>query len=283
MTQEFVGMETARPSKDFILLDDLVTRAESEFPIKPLLKSHYFGLSREEFYESKKAGLFNPYRNYLTLLTYLHEIHRYNTQHAMSFAKQLRENSASPAQCDAVFAEIIVYRHYVPCVYERLIRRIDLNKREADVIVERSDGSTMFMEVFSVNPKTNMRKDSEGTIDIKTHTQDAMSSIRHKLLRKIKKQKQMSQDRENYAVIELNCASIAGDFSVLSSLSSGYEVQIDMNTMRRVSEGYNWRTSIFDDPATKFLKGIIYFNLGNYSSRRCLRNPGYSATDNALV
>ena len=262
---------------------DSVTQAESAFPIKHLLESNYFVVSREEYYQSRNAGLFNPHRNYLTLLSCLHAIHEYNLRHAKSFSKRLEENSASASQCDAVFAEIIVYRHYLPCIFEGLIRKVDLIQSEADVVVERSDGSTMFMEVFTVNPRTNVRKENNGTIDIKTHTQNAMSSIRQKLLRKVKKQKQMSKDRENYAVIELNSGGIAGDFSVLSSLSSGYEVQIDPNTMRKVSEGYNWKDSLFDEPATRSLKGIIYFSLGNYSSRRFLRNPGYSRTGNALV
>ena len=137
------------------------------------------------------------------------------------------------------------------------------------------DGSRMFLEVFSVSPDFPIAKKGEKPIvaDVRTHTQDAMASIRQKLLRKIKKQKQMSTPRENYAVIELNNPSIAGDFSVLSSLSGGYKVQLDRRTLRPVSSGYDWSESIFDDPATRFLKGVIYFSLGDYSSRKYLLNP----------
>lgn len=67
--------------------------------------------------------------------------------------------------------------------------------------------------------------------NVKTHTQTEMASIRQKLLSKIAKQKQLSKPRENYAVIELNDPIIAGDFTVLSSLSSGYTVTINKENM----------------------------------------------------
>ena len=129
----------------------------------------------------------------------------------------------------------------------------------------------MFLEVFSVNPPFSTKA---GVVnEVKTHTQKAMGSIRQKLLRKIKRQGQLSAPRENYAVIELNNSTIAGDFSVLSSLSGGYRVQFDTKTLRPVSSGYDWTDAIFDDPATKFLAGVIYFSLGDYSSRKFLPNP----------
>ena len=116
----------------------------------------------------------------------------------------------------------------------------------------------------------------------KTHTQSEMASIRQKLLRKIAKQKQLSKPRENYAVIELNDPIIVGDFSVLSSLSSGYTVTINKEAMQIESSGYNWENSIFDDQSTKFLKAIIYFDLGNYDSRRFLFNPNYRAPNDCV-
>ena len=111
--------------------------------------------------------------------------------------------------------------------------------------------------------------------DVKTHTQTAMASIRQKLLRKISKQKQLSKTRENFAVIELNDVSIAGDFAVLSSLSSGYKLNLDVQNQRVVSSGYDWSNSVFDDPSTAFLKGIIYFSLGDYESRKFIFNPKF--------
>ena len=67
--------------------------------------------------------------------------------------------------------------------------------------------------------------------------------------------------------------TIAGDFSVLSSLSGGFNIQIDVNTGHRVGSGYDWTESVFDDPATEFLTGIIWFSLGDYASRNYLPNP----------
>ena len=73
--------------------------------------------------------------------------------------------------------------------------------------------------------------------------------------------------------------SIAGDFSVLSSLSGG--VRLDKTTLRQVWAGYDWSDSIFDDPATRFLTGVIYFNRGDYSSRKFLFNPQVATTSRA--
>ena len=257
-----------------IQVSDAVTDAEHAFPMGSVLKCDYFMRYRCSYYKARELGLLNPYRNYITLLTSLSEIHSYNQRHAKSFAKRLRANAANFRQCEAILAEIIVYHHYVRGVHENLVRRIELHESEADVIVERPDGSRMFLEIFSVNPDFPVAKTGEEPIvnDVRTHTQDAMASIRQQLLRKIKKQKQMSTPRENYAVIELNNPTIAGDFSVLSSLSGGYKVHFDTRTLRPVSSGYDWSESIFNDPATRFLKGIIYFSLGDYSSRKLLLN-----------
>ena len=262
---------------------DAVTDAEHRFPLDNLLKCDYFVKYREGYYKARDLNLLNPYRNYVELLTSLSEIYAYNERHARSFAKRITANASDFGQCEAVFAEIVVYRHYIRPIHEDLVRRVELHESEADVIVERPDGSRMFLEVFSVNPDFPIAKRGEKPIakDVRTHTQHAMASIRQKLLRKIKKQKQMSAPRENYAVIELNNPSIAGDFSVLSSLSGGYKVQLDRRTLRPVSSGYDWGESIFNDPATRFLKGIIYFSLGDYSSRKYLLNPEARRTDHA--
>ena len=248
-----------------------VTDAEGQFPIKQLLDYDYFRKYRRSYDKSREMGLLNPCRNYLNLLDSLTDIHSYNAQHAKSFAKRFRAYANDFKQCEAVFAEVVVYRHYIRAVYEHMARRIELHESEADVIVERPDGSKMFLEVFSICPDF---PDKPGiAYDVKTHTQKAMGSIRQKLLRKIKKQRQLSTPRENYAVIELNDMSIANDFSILSSLSGGYKVQLDANTLRRVSSGYDWRNNIFEDPATEFLTGIVWFFLGDYSSRKFLPNP----------
>ena len=111
--------------------------------------------------------------------------------------------------------------------------------------------------------------------NFKTHTQNEMASIRQKLLRKIEKQKQFTKPRENYAVIELNDISIAGDFAILSSLSDGYKITYNKETKEKMSAEYDWSRSVFDDESTKFLKGIIYFSLGNYESRKYIFNPEF--------
>ena len=257
-----------------IQISDAVTDAERLFAVKDLLECEYFAKYRRGYYNARELGLLNPCRNYITLLTALTEVHEYDEQHARSFAKRFRDGAKDFRNCDAVFAELIVYRHYIGAVRENLVRKIELRESEADVIVERADGSKMFLEVFSVNPDFPLGTPEKPIVnDVRTHTQDAMASIRQKLLRKIRKQRQMSTPRENYAVIELNNPTIAGDFSILSSLSAGYKVRFSTRTLRPISGGYDWSESVFDDPATRFLKGIIYFSLGDYSSRRLLPNP----------
>ena len=99
-----------------------------------------------------------------------------------------------------------------------------------------------------------------------------MASIRKKLLNKIEKQKQFTKPRENFAVIELNDSLIAGDFAILSSLSDGYKITINKDTMEAVDAGYDWSNSVFHDESTRYLKGIIYFNLGDYQSRKIIKN-----------
>jgi hypothetical protein len=42
------------------------------------------------------------------------------------------------------------------------------------------------------------------------------------------------------------------------------------------SRGYDWYTSVFDDPSTQWLKGIIHFSLGDYESRKFIFNPKFA-------
>jgi hypothetical protein len=175
---------------------------------------------------------------------------------------------------EAIFAEIIVYRYYVRLVYEGIVRSVRLGRTECDVIVERLDGTAAYLELFSIMPDRKQLKPGEISLkEYKTHTQDDPASIRQKLLRKIAKQGQMRAPRENYAVIELNDVSIAGDFAVLSSLSDGYKITIDRDSLKKIGEGYEWATSVFDDPCLWHLNGVMWFDLGDYESRRILLNP----------
>jgi hypothetical protein len=260
-------------------ISDIVTDSEQRFPFPDLLTCEYFQIHRRRYYTAREKGLLNPYRNYVELLTFLTEVNEYNPQHGKSFTKRLRETSKDWRNSEAIFAEVIVYRHYIRATHEGLIRSIGLSQAESDIIIERPDGSKAFLEVFCVMPNFH-QPEAQGIVvrDVKTHTQTEVASIRQKLLRKISKQKQLSKPRENYAVVELNDVTIAGDFSVLSSLSSGYTVRINKETMQVVSAGYDWSASVFDDPSTEFLKGVIYFSLGDYGSRKFLFNPKFCAT-----
>lgn len=255
---------------------DIVTDHEQQFSFPGLLAIDYFQRYRKGYYASREQGLLNPHRNYVKLLTYLDEICDYNEQHAKSYAKRFRESATDWRNAEAVFAEVIVYQHYLRPVYEELIKSISLDAAESDVIIERLDGTKAYLEVFCVMP--SFPTPPKGQIvahSVKTHTQNEMASIRQKLLQKITKQRQFTRPRDNYAVIELNDATVAGDFSVLSSLSSGYTITINKETRNIESSGYDWTNSVFDDESTKYLKAIIYFDLGNYSGRRLLFNPKF--------
>ena len=261
---------------------DIVTDREQQFSFPDLIATDYFQRYRKGYYASREQGLLNPHRNYVKLLTYLDEICEYNEQHAKSYAKRFRESATDWRNAEAVFAETIVYRYYLRPVYEELIKSISLNAAESDVIIERLDGTKAYLEVFCVMPSFPTPPKGQFVVhSVKTHTQKEMASIRQKLLQKITKQKQFTQPRDNYAVIELNDTTIAGDFSVLSSLSSGYTITINKETKSIESSGYDWANSVFDDESTKYLKAIIYFDLGNYSGRRFLFNPKFCHNEDA--
>ncbi len=265
------------------IVEDIISDCEKRFAFPELLSNDYFQKYRRGYYSSCEQGLLSWHRNYVNLLTFLDEIHEYNEQHAKSFVKRLRESANDWKNCEAIFSEIIVYRYYIRAAYEGLIRRLELDAAESDIIIERLDGTKAYLEVFCVMPSFPLPEDGRIVVrNVKTHTQTEMASIRQKLLRKIAKQKQLSKPRENYAVIELNDSIIVGDFTVLSSLSSGYTVTINKETMKIESSGYNWESSIFEDQSTEFLKAIIYFDLGNYGSRRFLFNPNFRAPNNRV-
>ncbi|NTV47741.1 MAG: hypothetical protein HGB11_14760 [Chlorobiales bacterium] len=265
------------------IVDDIVSDCEKRFEFRELLSNEYFQKYRQGYYFSCDKGLLSWHRNYVNLLTFLDEIHGYNKQHAKSFVKRLRESANDWKNCEAIFSEIIVYRYYVRVANEGLIKKIELDKDESDIIIERLDGTKAYLEIFCVMPNFPTSEEGKVTvIDVKTHIQNEMASIRQKLLRKIKKQKQLSKQRENYAVIELNNVSIAGDFAVLSSLSSGYTLTINKQTKQIESSGYNWANSVFDDQSTRFLKAVIYFDLGDYASRKFIYNPNYSASKHLI-
>lgn len=248
--------------------------AERAFFDQHLLKSEYFTRHREAFVDVRHTVFLNPHRNYRRLLRLLEAIYHYNTNHARRYARRLSAQAADWKNCEAVFAEIIVYYNLLGLIREGHVRALELTEEECDLIVNRADGTTAYLEVFSVMPDFGPGPD--GVTDIRTHTEEAMASVRQKLLCKITVQKQFTAARENWAVIELNNVRIAGQFTGLSSLSDGYKVTIDTNTMQIVDEGYDWLRSAFDLPETQFLRGVVSFDLGNYADRGVLLNPKYS-------
>jgi Holliday junction resolvase-like predicted endonuclease len=268
---------------DDFVVSDAITDVEQRFPLKELLALDYFQKYRHGYYRCQEEGWQRPPRNYYNLLQFLTEIHEHRADDAKTFAKAFRTGAADWRNSEAAFAEVIVCRYYVRLVYEGIIRSVQLGREECDIIVERLDGSTAFLEVFCIMPKLREPKAGEVVVnDIMTHTQESMASVRQKLLRKLREQNQMTKLRDNYAVIELNDVSIAGSFAVLSSLSSGYKVTIDRATMKTVGAGYDWSRSVFDDESTRHLKGIIHFDLGDYESRRFINNPFFGASSPAV-
>ena len=260
-----------------MIINDAIADAEQGFPFKELLEIEYFKKYKNAYYEMPKRGYQLGPRNYYNLLLYINEIEDYNEQHAKGFVKRFKSEGKDWKNAEAIFSEIIVYRYYIRPAHEGLIKGIYKINSECDIIIELLDGTKQYLEVFCVMPNLKIpTKPGEIVVgDLKTHTQTEMASIRQKLLRKIEKQKQFSKPRDNFAVIELNDSLIAGDFTILSSLSDGYKIAINKDTMQTVSSGYDWSKSVFHDESTKFLKGVIYFNLGDYSSRKIIMNRNF--------
>ncbi len=259
------------------IVKDAVDQAEECFPFSDLLDLPFFTRMRTDYRRTREAGWQVGQRNYLTLLHDLSEVNGYDPRHGRSYAKRFRSAGADKRNSDAIFAEVIVYHYYIRPVHEGLIRAIELHSSEADVIVVRQDGTRAYLEVFCVMPDF-VEPSEPGEIvarDVKTHTQEAFGSIRQKLLRKIAQQGQMSTPRDNFAVIELNDYLIANDFTVLSSLSSGYKIHYNVETGKSTGEGYDWQGSVFEDDATRNLKGIMYFSMGNYEARKFIFNPRF--------
>lgn len=261
---------------DRFVISDAVTDLERRFPMRELLGVEYLKKYRAAYYKQRELGAQIGTRNYYNLVKFIAEIHEYRLDDAKALGKRLRTDGTEWRNCEAIFAEIIVYRYYLRLVYEGLIRSVRLGRAECDVIVDRLDGSTAYLELFSIMPDRKQLQPGEFAVkEYKAHTQDDPASIRQKLLRKIAKQGQMRRTRENYAVIELNDVSIAGDFAVLSSLSGGYKITIDLDSKKKIGEGYDWAMSVFRDPLLRQLKGVIWFDLGDYESRRILLNPTF--------
>ncbi|OLE96899.1 MAG: hypothetical protein AUG75_14695 [Cyanobacteria bacterium 13_1_20CM_4_61_6] len=219
---------------------------------------------REAHLETQKVGLANPLRDYPTLLNALTQIHEHRVDHAQSFTKRFRDQQKDFESCEAVFAEVIVYEGCLRQVWEGHLAGLDLQTDSHDLRLTRPDGTHAFLEVLCVMPAP--APNATGLVSYQTHTQEAKSSIRQKLFQKIERG-QLSEPRENWAVIELNDSAMTS-FAVLSSLSNGYVVGPDF-------EGYDWSKSFFDDQRARYIRGVMYFFVGHYGGRRVVLNPSW--------
>jgi hypothetical protein len=231
-----------------------------------LLQTKYFRRHKRAYEEYFHQGCLNKYRCYPVIVDKLQSIFEYRASHAKSFAKRLKSQQNDMRSCEATVSEVIVYSHYIPLVKQGVVKALDIRKDDYDLKIEPRDQPEIFLEILCVMPELT------GAYEVKSHKQTGPSSIREKLLRKMQKQNQMQKNRENWAVIDLNNVSIAGEFTVLSSLSHGYKVTLDRETRQVVQRGYDWNNSIFDAPETQSLHGIIHFDLGCYEDRRYILN-----------
>lgn len=263
-----------------IIYKDTVQLCEEKFFEPKLLNSDYFKKLRDGYYRSRELGGGNPFRNYLNILGALDKIKSYCPEHARSFVKRLLPAAGDWNACEAVCSEILVYTYYIPLSYAGVVGQLGLDAKECDLVIPVPGGDTLYLEIFCITPTFETQSPGNEPVvhDVKTHTQTAFSSVRQKLLKKIKKQRQMCKPRSNIAVIELNHPMICSDFTVLSSLSDGYKISIDTKTMKARREGYDWSESVFDDPSTCHLKAVEWFFLGDYSSRRFLANPRFTSS-----
>src|ERR1700728_4734878 len=60
------------------ITSDIVADWEAQFALAGLLTCDYFKKYREGYYAAREAGCLNRYRNYITLLENLNDIHDYN-------------------------------------------------------------------------------------------------------------------------------------------------------------------------------------------------------------
>jgi len=131
---------------------DIVTDHENQFALADLLKCEYFKRQRADYYAAQEALCLNRYRNYVTLLEDLQDIHSYNELHAKSFAKRFRESSKDCRNCEAIFSEVIVYRAYIRGVYERVIGTFILKKQSQTSLWSVSTDRRCSWKCFALCP-----------------------------------------------------------------------------------------------------------------------------------
>ena len=240
--------------------------AERAFFDQAVLQTTYFRWLREESLDLAEHGFANPLRDYRHLLTSLEEIHRHRPEHAKSFTKRLKGQQDDQLGCHAVYSEVIVYCGCLRELWNGHLVGLELQTDSHDLAITRPDTSVAYLEVMCVMP--NPPPDSTGLVSYQAHTQDGVSSIRHKLIQKIDRG-QLVAERENWAVIELNQHAMV-PFAVLSSLTGGYKIGPG-------GEGYDLTSNtFFHDERTRFIRGVVYFIRGHYAARGILPNPKYA-------
>jgi hypothetical protein len=242
----------------------------SSFFDQELLETEYLRRHRDAYEKYFEEGLVNKYRCYPVIVEKLQSIFEYNERHAKYLAKRIKTQQGDMRSCEAVVSEVIVYSHYIPLIKQGFVTSLDIVEDDYDLKIGRPSRPDVFLEIFCIMP--NFREDDNGVFEVKTHTQTADVSVRQKLLWKMRKQKQMQKVRENWAVIELNDMSIAGEFTVPSSLSGGYKIAFSPETTKIAQSGFDWSDSVFDAPETQNLHGVMYFSLGHYEARGYILN-----------
>ena len=135
-----------------ILIKGPIEFAEENFFDPELIQTEYFLKYRNEYNYCRDNGFLNPYRNYCSIINYFDEIRQYNELHARSFIKRIKSDSSNWNNCEAIISEVIVYHNYIRLINEELVRSIDINQKEADVIIERMNASKYYLEVFCIMP-----------------------------------------------------------------------------------------------------------------------------------
>jgi hypothetical protein len=105
-------------------MTDAVDDAERYFPFPDLIETEYYKKYKNAYYRFLEKGYQLGIRNYYNVINYLNKTYAYNKQHAMGFAKDFHSATKGGDwnNCEAIFAELIVYRYYVRLVYEGLIK-----------------------------------------------------------------------------------------------------------------------------------------------------------------
>lgn len=96
--------------------------------------------------------------------------------------------------------------------------------------------------------------------------------VRNKIIDKLNKN-QMTKPRWNRLIIHLDCYD---ESYILSALSDGYKLKIDLEKKQIVEQGYDWSKNIFNDPRLNYVEMIVYFLLGDYENKKFFINPNFA-------